>query len=220
MKSTSHTLQEARETRLLIREACTPLDARQRAASPSDDMSSPRDEGNNIRIYEADATSQRAESASHDFLGAHSTGIATMSTGTGTGTGSLRQRAAHLDPAVSRDFVSLNQQPEVQNAMRDLVAAIRASPFFIDNEHEPILGTYEAAALMTVASDELWRGYGTLEKSIYSLFIKVNGKELKCLWCGDVQMGTLRRAIGHVRVKHLEHEPYICGYIHVGKEFW
>ena len=181
-------------------------------------MSNPRDEGNNIRILEADAISQRAESASHDFLGGHSTGIATPSTGTGTGV--LRQRAAHLDPAVSHDFVSLNQQPEVQNAMTDLVVAIRASPFFIDNEYEPILGSYEAAALMTVASDQLWRGYGTLEKSIYSLFIKVNGKELKCLWCGDVQMGTLRRAIGHVRLKHLEHEPYVCGCIHVGNEVW
>ena len=49
----------------------------------------------NIRTCEADATSQRAESAFHDLTGGHSTGIETMSTGTSTA--SLRQRAAYLD---------------------------------------------------------------------------------------------------------------------------
>ena len=175
MKSTSHTPQEARETRLLIREAYTLLDARQNAVSPNDDTSSPRDVGSNIRTYEADATSQCAESASHDFLGAHSTGIATTSTGTGTG--SLLQRTAHLDPAGSRDFVSLNQQPEVQKAMRDLVVAIRASKFFIDNKLEPNLGTFEAATLTAVA-------------------------------------------VSHIRAKHLGHEPFLCGDVHVGNKVW
>ena len=217
LTSPSHASQEARETRLAILGAYTPLDARQNAASSTDDMLSSRDEENNVRICEADATSQHAESASHDLLGGHSTGIETTSTGTGTG--NLRQRAAHLDPPVSHDFVSLNQHPEVQKAMRDLVVAIRSSPFFISNKIEPNLGTYEAAALMTVASDELWRGYGTKGRSVYSLFIKVDGKDCKCLWCDNVRKGPLYHAIGHVRAEHLGHKPYLCD-AHVGNEVW
>ena len=59
---------------------------------------------------------------------------------------------------------------------------------------------------MAGGSDGLWRGYGTKAKSIYSLFIKADGKECKCLWCGDVQKGKLQRAVGHFRAKHLGHE--------------
>jgi hypothetical protein len=117
-------------------------------------------------------------------------------------------------------FLSLNQHPEVQKAMRDLIVAIRASQFFIDNKLEPNLGTREADTLTAVASDGLWRGYGTKAKSIYSLFINVDGKECKCLWCGDVQQGKLQRAVGHFRAKHLGHEPFLCGVIHVGNEVW
>ena len=169
------TPQEAQETRLLIREAYTLLDARQNVASPNDDTSNPRDVGSNTRTYDADATSQCAESTSHDFLGAHSTGIATTSTGTGTG--SIRRRAAHLVPAGSRDFVSLNQQPEVQKVLRDLVVALRASKFFIDNKIEPNLGTFEAATLTAVAAS-------------------------------------------HIHAKHLGHEPFLCGDVHVGNKVW
>ena len=120
----------------------------------------------------------------------------------------------------SLGFGSLNQQPEVQKAMRDLVVAIRAAKFFMDNKPEPNLGTHEANTLTAVASDGLWRGYGTKAKSIYSLFIKVDGKECKCLWCGDVQKGKLQRAVGHFRAKHLGHEPFLCGDAHIGNEAW
>ena len=120
----------------------------------------------------------------------------------------------------SLGFGSLNQQPEVQKAMRDLVVAIRASKFFINNKPEPNLGTLEAVTLTAVASDGLWRGFGTKAKSIYSLFIKVDGKECKCLWCGDVQKGKLQRAVGHFRAKHLGHEPFLCDESHVGNEAW
>ena len=110
---------------LAILGAYTPLDARQNAASPSDDGASPRDEENNVRTCESDATSQCTESASHDLPGGHSTGTGTVSTGVGT----LRQRAAHLDAPVLRGFVSLVRHPEVQRAMTGLVVAIRASEF-------------------------------------------------------------------------------------------
>jgi hypothetical protein len=120
----------------------------------------------------------------------------------------------------SLGFVSLNQRPEVQKAMRNLVVAIRASQFFIDNKLEPNIGTHEGVGLMAGGSDELWRGYGTKAKSIYSLFIKVDGKECKCLWCGDVQKGKLQRAVGHFRAKHLGHEPFLCDDVHVGNEVW
>jgi len=104
--------------------------------------------------------------------------------------------------------------------MKDLVVAIRASRFFIDNELEPILGTSEAAALMAVASEELWFGYGSKGKSIYSIFIVVDGKEYKCLWCSVVLGGKYLRAIGHFREKHLGHKPFPCGEVHVGDQVW
>ena len=120
----------------------------------------------------------------------------------------------------SLGFESLAKQPEVQKAMRDLVAAIRTSQFFINKELEPNLGALEAIGLMAVASDGLWRGYGTEAKSIYTLFIEVDGKECKCLWCGDVQKGKLQRAVDHFRAKHMEHEPFLCGNAHYGNEVW
>jgi hypothetical protein len=92
LKSTSHTLQEARETRIMILGANTLLDARQNLASPANHMLSPRD----IRTREAGATIQPAESGHHDLSGGHSTGIETMSTDTDTG--NLRQRAIDLYP--------------------------------------------------------------------------------------------------------------------------
>ena len=117
-------------------------------------------------------------------------------------------------------FVSVNQPLEVQKAMRDLVVAIRTSQFFIDNTLEPCLGSSRAAALMAVAPDGLWSGFGTKGMSIYSLFIKVDGRLCECFWCGDVQDGTLQHAISHFRAKHLGHKPYLCGDIHVGNEVW
>lgn len=53
----------------------TILDARQNVASPTANMSRPCDEGNNIQTCEAGATSQLAESASHDLPGGHSVAI-------------------------------------------------------------------------------------------------------------------------------------------------
>jgi len=126
-----------------------------------------------------------------------------------------------VDPTdESGGFLSLDEQPEVQKAMRDLVVAIRTSQFLTDNKPEPNIGSYAAVDLMAVAPDKLWRGYGTKAKSIYSLFIKVDGKECKCLWCGDVQKDKLQRAVGHFRAKHLRHEPFHCGDVHVGDEVW
>ena len=79
----------------MILGAYTPLDVRQNTALSTADMPRPGDEGNNIQIFEADATSQPAEPASHDPSGGHTTGIegTDTGTGTGTGTGNLRQRA-------------------------------------------------------------------------------------------------------------------------------
>jgi hypothetical protein len=123
--------------------------------------------------------------------------------------------------AESLGFGDLHELPEVQKAMRDLVAAIRDSQVFIHNQLEPNIGTHEANALMAVASTELWQGYGTKAQSIYSLFIKVvDGKLFKCLWCGDVQKDKLLRAVGHFRAKHMGHEPFPCGEVHVGDEVW
>jgi len=109
---------------------------------------------------------------------------------------------------------------EVQQAMRLLVRKIRLSTFFANQTLEPPLGTLEASALMAVASSDLWIGYGTKGKSIYSLFIRVDGKDCKCLWCGDVQRGKLLRAIGHFRAKHLRHKPYTCILAHVDEKAW
>lgn len=118
----------------------------------------------------------------------------------------------------ARGFENLNLAPDVQKAMRDLIAPLRAAPFFRDNALEPSIGTHDAVELMAVAPPELWQGLGTKAKSIYSLFVRVDGKECKCLWCGDVQQGKLQRAVGHFRAKHMGHEPYLCGEVHVEKQ--
>ena len=117
-------------------------------------------------------------------------------------------------------FVDADLPPDVQQAMRLLVRKIRLSSFFTNQTLEPSLGTLEASALMAVASSELWIGYGTKGKSIYSLFIRVDGEDCMCLWCGDVQRSKLLRAIGHFRVKHLGHKPFICGSAHADEKAW
>ena len=181
-------------------------------------MSGPRDEGNNIQTYGADANSQPAEPAPHDLSDGHSTRIETMVINASIV--NRRPKAKFLDPPESRGFVGLHQQPKVQKAMRDLVVAIRASQFFIDNTLEPNLGTHQAVALTAVASDEIWRDYGTTGTSIYTLFIKADEMKYKCLWCGDMDTDRLSRAVTHVRKKHLRHTPFFCGDVHVGNEVW
>ena len=109
---------------------------------------------------------------------------------------------------------------EVQQAMRLLVRKIRLSTFFVDETSEPSLGTIEATALMADVSSDLWIGYGTKGKSIYSLFIRVDGEDCECLWCGDVQRGKLLRAIGHFRAKHLGHKPFACDLVHADEKVW
>ena len=133
-------------------------------------------------------------------------------------TGNTRTQVGSTDESLG--FESLDDQPEVQKAMKALVTAIRTSQFFINNQLEPNLGTYEAGRLTAVAPHELWHDYGTKCKSIYSLFIKVDGNECKCLWCGEVQKGKLEHAVGHFRAKHMVHQPFFCGDIHVGNDVW
>jgi len=116
--------------------------------------------------------------------------------------------------------LSLDQQPEVQKAMRDLVITTHALQFLIDNELTPNIGSYVAVALKAIMPDKLWHGNGTKVKSIHSLIIKVGGKECKCLWCGNVQKDKLQCRVGHSCTKHLEHELFHCGDVHVSDEIW
>ena len=117
-------------------------------------------------------------------------------------------------------FRDTDLPPEVQLAMSLLVRRIRLSTFFVNQTLEPTLGTLDANVLMAVAPSELWIGYGTRGKSIYSLFIRVDGEDCECLWCGDVQRGKLLRAIGHIRAKHLRHKPFICSLAHTDEKTW
>ena len=118
-------------------------------------------------------------------------------------------------------FLSMDRWDE-QFLMRKIVVAIRASQFFINNKLEPNLGTPEAAEVVALMppTPVFWRNYGTKAKSIYSIFIKVDGKVCKCLWCGDVQNSNLQRAIGHFRASHLAHKPFICGDVHDDNKIW
>ena len=153
----------------------------------------------------------------------HLSAVAPGPTLAGSDAGPSRNRnlEAEVDAAdEGPSFGDTDLPPEVQQAMRLLVRKIRLSTFFANQTLEPSLGTLEASALMAVASSELWIGYGTKGKSIYSLFIRVDGEDCRCLWCGDVQRGKLLRAIGHFRVKHLGQKPYICGLSHVDEETW
>ena len=120
----------------------------------------------------------------------------------------------------SLDFRDADLPPEVRQAMRLLVSKIKNSTFIVNQTLEPFLGTLDASTLMAVAPSELWIGYGTKGKSIYSLFIRVDGEDCECLWCGDVQRGKLLRAIGHFRAKHLGHKPYTCDLAHANEKVW
>ena len=125
------------------------------------------------------------------------------------------------DPAVhDPGFRDTDLPPEVRQAMRLLVSRILDSTFIVNQTLEPSLGTLDASALMAVAPPELWIGYGTERKSIYSLFIRIDGEDCECLWCGDVQRGKLLRAIGHFRQKHLGHRPFACGLAHADEKVW
>ena len=94
--------------------------------------------------------------------------------------------------------------------MRLLVWKIRLSAFVVGEIIEPCLGSFEASVLMEAIPSDLWTRYGTKGKSIYSLFIRVDGEDCECLWCGDVQRGRLLRAIGHLRAKHQGYKPFAC----------
>jgi hypothetical protein len=141
--------------------------------------------------------------------------------GTDAGPSSHRNIEEQADAAdETRGFRETGLPLEVQRAMRDLVRKIRESTFFVNQALEPFLGTLEANALMKVAPSELWIGYGTKGRSIYSLFIKVDGDDYECLWCGDVQHDKPLRAIGHFRTKHLCHKPFTCDLTHADGKPW
>ena len=109
-------------------------------------------------------------------------------------------------------FVKTGLSLKVQEEMRALVGRIRRSSFFTANKPEPNLGTKDANTLMEGVSPEIWQGH---RGSLYSPFIKAEENNFKCLWCGDIQQGKLKRAIGHFRAKHLGHRPFACGMIHI-----
>ena len=125
---------------------------------------------------------------------------------------------AELDPELG--FVDTNLSLEVQKTMREVVQNIRLSEFFKTHAPEPKINTDDGRALMQVARPELLVDYRKRKGSIYSLFIKVDEQECKCLWCGDVQLGKPQRAIGHFRMKHLDHKPFICNLDHGNGEVW
>lgn len=119
-----------------------------------------------------------------------------------------------------RGFLNTNLSSEVQKAMRELVGKIRTEGFFATHAFEPTIGTDGANTLMQVAPPALWDKYTKNNKSIYSLFIGVEGDNCTCLWCGNVQHGKLKRAVGHFRAKHLGHRPFSCGLAHVTGKVW
>ena len=138
-----------------------------------------------------------------------------------------RETGTNVNPKdESLGFASLNQQPELQNAMRALIVAIRDSDFVKNNQLEPRFGTPAADDVLTAASyeanalppDEILRGYGTRGKSIYYIFIE---DDYKCLWCGNEQQKDKPlRAVRHFRAIHLGHRPFRCEDIHDGTKWW
>jgi len=119
-----------------------------------------------------------------------------------------------------RGFANTGLSSEVQKTMRELVRKIRLSEFFKTHAFEPEINTDDARALMQVARPELLKDYIKKKGSIYLLFIKVDGEECKCLWCGNVQLGKPQRAVGHFRMKHLGHKPYTCNIEHDTEKVW
>jgi len=104
--------------------------------------------------------------------------------------------------------------------MRALVRKVRLLEFFKTHALEPNINTEDARTLMQVARPELLKDYIKEKGSVYTLFIKVEGQECKCLWCGDIQRGKPQRAIGHFRMKHLDRKPYTCNLEHDPGKVW
>ena len=137
-----------------------------------------------------------------------------------------------VDPEnVSHDFESLDDKPEVQKAMRALFALLLEQEFVRNDTHEPVLGDVSANSLLAkaVASDgspeanalppdEIWNGYVTRGRSIYSVFIQDGWK---CRLCGNKQQKDKPlRGLRHFRAKHMKHKPFHCEDTHDGTKWW
>ena len=120
----------------------------------------------------------------------------------------------------ARDFADPEIPPNFKHAMRELVRRMHSSEFVKNNTLEPIIGSPDANNLMAGLPSELWKNYGAEGRSVYSLFIKADGKDYKCLWCGDVYEDRMQRALGHFRKKHMHHKPFPCRLIHAGGKPW
>ena len=75
-----------------------------------------------------------------------------------------------------RGFVDTNLSSEVQKTMRALVRKVRLLEFFKTHALEPNINTEDARTLMQVARPELLKDYIKEKGSVYTLFIKVEGK--------------------------------------------
>ena len=201
LKSTSHTPQEHREHYRLIQEFLTLRDPPQNPVSPTDDTSSPPDEGSNIQTCGTDAASQpdgfwRFEvdepnkSWHHELSGGHSTGFEIMS----TGTGNLFQRGQQHVDRMNTDVI-----------LRKLESIIHASPWLRDNEPEPLIGDHNCP---TTA-----HSYGTRGVSVYTAFIeKKDGDTYGCKYgaCRAYSTRSMEEAVRHLRYHHFNHSPYLC----------
>ncbi|KAG8830632.1 hypothetical protein FRC17_004583 [Serendipita sp. 399] len=107
-------------------------------------------------------------------------------------------------PALSHAFTVESPYPDTQR--RAMLEEILASPFYLNNEHEPQLGTPEADFVLIMAGACSLANEVPRKGSLYSLLVKSDTKT--CLICNK-PCGVMARALGCVR-KHLGHRPFVC----------
>ncbi|KAG8854665.1 hypothetical protein FRB91_003214 [Serendipita sp. 411] len=111
-----------------------------------------------------------------------------------------------VDPSiVSRAFTDTSSQLNIER--RALLEEILGSPFYLNQEHEPQLGTFDAELVLLVGDMSTLASIAPRKGSIFSLFIDMDA--MMCLFCDQVHR-SVERVIGCVR-SHIGHRPFACG---------
>ncbi|KAG8854664.1 hypothetical protein FRB91_003213 [Serendipita sp. 411] len=107
---------------------------------------------------------------------------------------------------LSRAFTEESPHPDAQK--RALLVEFLRSGFYLNQEHEPRLGTFEAEFVFNMAGVPSSLACNAPRNgSVFSPFVDMD--TMMCLFC-DKPHKSVKRVIGCVR-SHIGHRPFACG---------
>ncbi|KAG8787001.1 hypothetical protein FRC15_010253 [Serendipita sp. 397] len=107
---------------------------------------------------------------------------------------------------LSRAFTEESPHPDAQK--RALLVEFLRSGFYLNQEHEPRLGTLEAEFVFSMAGVPSSLAYNAPRNgSVFSPFVDMD--TMTCLFCAKTHK-SVKRVIGCVR-SHIGHRPFVCG---------